>query len=458
MKGNLLLLLSAILPALIAADTPANCTYEDVAGQWNFDVSGYGGDNTIDCTNPGPVTFTLKVQLLFPDVAVDLDNGAKGFWTLIYNQGFEVVINNRKYFAFSEYTQNGTQVKMNCSETLPGWSHNVMGSDWACYVGRKMGPSKVHTYQKKKHPDFSQMMYKNDEQLVAKINAGQKSWHATVYAEHEKYTVEDMRRRAGANNHLGAMRPHPAPVTSETARAAASLPESFDWRDVDGQNFVSPVRNQEQCGSCFSFASLAMLEARLRIATNNTVQKVFAPQDVVACSEYAQGCEGGFPYLIAGKYAEDFGVVEESCYPYVGQDTTCSKEKAKCRRYYATNYHYIGGFYGACNEELMRLALVNNGPLAIGFMVYGDFMSYKGGVYHHTGVENSQLKYNPFEITNHAVLVVGYGTDAASGMDFWTVKNSWGTGWGEDGYFKILRGVDECGMESMAIESFPVFP
>ena len=84
-------------------------------------------------------------------------------------------------------------------------------------------------------------------------------------------------------------RPHPAPVTSEASKAAFSLPESFDWRNVNGQNFVSPVRNQEQCGSCFSFASLAMLEARLRIATNNTVQKVFGPQDVVACSEYSQG-------------------------------------------------------------------------------------------------------------------------------------------------------------------------
>ena len=67
------------------------------------------------------------------------------------------------------------------------------------------------------------------------------------------------------------------------------LPESFDWRKHEGQDFVSPVRNQEQCGSCFAFGSLAMLESRLRIATNNTVGKVFAPQDVVDCSEYSQG-------------------------------------------------------------------------------------------------------------------------------------------------------------------------
>nr|XP_054751557.1 dipeptidyl peptidase 1-like isoform X2 [Lytechinus pictus] len=455
-----ILLLATTVPVFVVGDTPANCTYEDVAGEWVFEVSGYGGDNKIDCAKPGPVTYKLHVQLLFPDVAVDLEYGTKGFWTLIYNQGFEVVLNNRKYFAFSEYTQNGSQVTMNCSQTLPGWSHNTMGTDWACYVGRKMGPSKVyqHPVSKQRHQYFSQKMYQNDKKMVEKINRVQKSWKATVYPEHERYTVEDMQRRAGAMNGLGTFRPHPSPVTSETSKAAFSLPESFDWRDVDGQNFVSPVRNQAQCGSCFSFAALAMLEARLRIATNNTVQKVFAPQDVVACSEYSQGCNGGFPYLIAGKYAEDFGVVEESCYPYQGVDTECSKEKADCRRYYATDYQYIGGFYGACNEELMRLALVKNGPIAVGFEVYGDFMSYKGGVYHHTGIKNSLLGFNPFELTNHAVLVVGYGVDEASGLSFWTVKNSWGTGWGEDGYFRIQRGNDECAIESMAMQSFPVFP
>lgn len=81
-----------------------------------------------------------------------------------------------------------------------------------------------------------------------------------------------------------------------------TLPEQFDWRDRNGVNYISPVRNQESCGSCYAFGSMAMYEARLRIATNNTVQKVFSTQDVVSCSEYSQGCNGGFPYLVAGKF------------------------------------------------------------------------------------------------------------------------------------------------------------
>ena len=91
----------------------------------------------------------------------------------------------------------------------------------------------------------------------------------------------------------------------------------------------------------------------------------------------------GFPYLIA-KYAVDFGLVEESCYPYKSADSNCSK--TSCVRHYGNNdYHYVGGFYGACSEPLMRLELVKNGPVAVNFEVLSDFLHYKGGIYVHTG-------------------------------------------------------------------------
>lgn len=78
-------------------------------------------------------------------------------------------------------------------------------------------------------------------------------------------------------------------------------------------------------------------------------------------------------------------MVEEHCNPYKGSESgSCSTSK-KCKRYYATNYKYIGGYYGACNEDLMKLELVKNGPFPIGFEVYDDFMFYKSGIYTHTG-------------------------------------------------------------------------
>ena len=85
-----------------------------------------------------------------------------------------------------------------------------------------------------------------------------------------------------------------------------------DWPNVNGLNYLSPIRNQQSCGSCYTFGSMAMHEARLRIYSNNTKTTVFSTQDIVECSFYSQGCEGGFPYLVAGKYSEDFGVFEEA--------------------------------------------------------------------------------------------------------------------------------------------------
>lgn len=91
--------------------------------------------------------------------------------------------------------------------------------------------------------------------------------------------------------------------------------------------------------------------------------------------------------------------------------------------------------------------------MAVAFEVYNDFIHYKEGIYHHTGLRDD---FNPFELTNHAVLLVGYGTDPQSGEKFWIVKNSWGILWGENGYFRIRRGTDECAIESIAVSATPI--
>ena len=131
---------------------------------------------------------------------------------------------------------------------------------------------------------------------------------------------------------------------------------------------------------------MAALEARIRIATNNRKTPVFSTQQLVDCSQYSQGCEGGFPYLVAGKYAQDFGVIADECYPYVGENQEeCfapENNSTKCKqRTYTYDYHYIGGYYGGCNEELMRIELVKNGPIAVSFEAYPDLRPYSHGVY-----------------------------------------------------------------------------
>lgn len=442
----------------VLADTPANCTYEDVRGTWVFQIGKMSYDKTVNCSDfPSvfnPVESKYEVSLYFPDVAVD-QFGNRGFWTLIYNQGFEVVIMGRKYFAFSKYTGTGTSAESFCDQTLPGWSHDVMGRNWACYTGSKMDlQQKPKLVKNILTADSADMPYRADPDFITAINKKQSSWTAVRYPRYEGLQVEDMIRQAGGRKSVIPNIPKPAPISDAQARLAGGLPLSFDWRNVDGTNYVSPIRNQASCGSCYAFASMGMNEARWRIMSNNTAQPIFSPQDIVECSEYSQGCDGGFPYLIAGKYAEDFGLVLEQCNPYKGKDGPCST--LNCPRMYSTRYEYIGGFYGACNEALMRIELVENGPMAVAFEVYNDFFHYKSGIYHHTGLQD---RFNPFEITNHAVLLVGYGTDTTSPdspEDYWIVKNSWGEEWGEEGYFRILRGTDECSIESIAVQSFPI--
>ncbi len=100
------------------------------------------------------------------------------------------------------------------------------------------------------------------------------------------------------------------------------------------------------------------------------------------------------------------------------------------------------------------MSLVENGPFVVAIRVPEDFGLYKGGIYKESGVAR---KFNPYLRINHAVTLVGYGVDEETGTKFWSVKNSWGTGWGEEGYFRIIRGTNELAIESAGSEAFPVF-
>jgi cathepsin C len=181
--------------------------------------------------------------------------------------------------------------------------------------------------------------------------------------------------------------------------------------------------------------------------TKNTVAPILSPQDVVDCSPYAYGCYGGWIYP-EGRYAEEFGFIEEACSSYNAEESPrCTRDK-NCIKYYATNYQYVGGYFGASNEYVLMNTILNNGPVVVGYAIYHDFIYYRSGIYYHSGPD--------WLLGYHAVSIVGWGKDDRSGTKYWIVKNSWGSNWGEEGFFRIIRGSNDCDIEGEAFEAFPI--
>jgi cathepsin C len=196
---------------------------------------------------------------------------------------------------------------------------------------------------------------------------------------------------------------------------------------------------------------------------------VYSPQDISSCSYYSQGCDGGFPYLV-GRWAHDHGVSQDTTFPYqsgLGSTIPCSLKRndlPNLAPLFVANYSYVGGYFGACSSAGMMESLLDNGPLAISFEVYPDFETFdfsNGAVYRHDyGIESQ----NPggderFRVTNHIVLIVGYGV-AKDGTPYWEIMNSWGGNFGMGGMFRIARTPagqtptrpgGECAVEEMAV-------
>ena len=225
------------------------------------------------------------------------------------------------------------------------------------------------------------------------------------------------------------------------------LPSCFDWRD-NGGDWVTPIKDQGACGSCWAFATVGATESLIRIAQGNPNLNIdLSEQFLVSCDnscypppyqDYCQGgCDGGYLDL-AAEFSKNTGVPDENCFPYAASDIPCSN---RCSDW-ASRVKKIDGWSEVCqstpNVATIKNAVYEN-PIQCGMTVYEDFYYYDGGVYEHVWGE---------ELGGHAVIIVGW--DDSSG--YWICKNSWSTGWGENGFFRIKWNDSDIGTWSVDMD------
>jgi len=219
---------------------------------------------------------------------------------------------------------------------------------------------------------------------------------------------------------------HSEPFAEAPASSRPLLyPSSLDWRNHGG-NFVSPVKDQYNCGSCWAFAAVGALESTDAIAKGSPGSLLdLSEQILVSCCTGNYGCDGGYMGITAN-FLKNQGTSNESCYPYKATNGSCS---SACSSWPGSALR-INRYQSVSRSVDALKGALQSGPLAVGFDVYYDFPSYSGGVYECSSFSS--------RAGGHAVLLVGYeDTPGQYGGGYFIVKNSWGTYWGESGYFRI---------------------
>lgn len=211
-------------------------------------------------------------------------------------------------------------------------------------------------------------------------------------------------------------------------RTAYAYPSVFDYRNYAGYNWMTPVRDQRNCGSCWAFSTLGSLEAMIKLYYSDPDMVLdLSEQDLISCT-VTGSCAYGGSQLFAANYIKSSGVVDENCFPYIAQEGDCKNKCSNPQKREFIKDAGMVGFFSIAGEEDIKAALLKYGPIPSSMKVYSDFYSYHGGVYQKTS--------NATEEGWHAIVIVGWDDV----RDAWICKNSWGDDFGENGYFMIKKG------------------
>jgi len=275
-------------------------------------------------------------------------------------------------------------------------------------------------YPQSEH-EIRRLIFQENLSKIHEINRNPKmTWkagvnHLTDRIESELQAIRGYNRDLHFNQYSKKVQSN----TFHSAQELRDLPENVDWRSM-----ISPIRNQQSCGSCWAFATIAVLEAHVNIREKRLV--AFSEQQLVDCAENPNHCGGtggceGSTSEVAMDYVRKMGLVAADDYTYTARTGECHAEG---KEVVAT----IEGFVQLPVNDYnsLMVALANVGPVAIS-VAATQWHLYDSGIYNgDCGTE-----------VNHAVVAVGYGVE--NGQGYWLVRNSWGTSYGENGYIRVGR-------------------
>uniref|UniRef100_A0A1I8I7B0 Cathepsin B-like cysteine proteinase n=1 Tax=Macrostomum lignano TaxID=282301 RepID=A0A1I8I7B0_9PLAT len=308
------------------------------------------------------------------------------------------------------------------------------------------------------------------QELIDYVNKVGTTWQAGRTSRFD--SVSDVRRVLGV---IANPNKPDIPVLSYPGSDIGDLPTEFDARTQWPKcPTIQEVRDQSNCGSCWAFGAVEAMSDRHCIHSGGKVQVHLSAEDLLACCGFScgMGCNGGF-LESAWQYWKKSGIVtggqygtKQGCQPYslphcdhhtTGKYQPCSGDSKtpKCKRDCISGYnmtynndkHFGASVYTVSSkQDDIAKEIMTNGPVEAAFTVYADFPSYKSGVYQHT---------TGGELGGHAVKILGWGVENGRGAPYWLVANSWNPDWGLDGFFKILRGKNECGIEGSIVAGIP---
>ena len=291
---------------------------------------------------------------------------------------------------------------------------------------------------------FRMKIYMDNKHKIAKHNGNYEMKKVSYKMKMNKYGDmlhhEFVNAVNGFNKSINArLRSQRQPVGAAYVEPAnVKIPDAVDWRD---QGAVTEVKDQGHCGSCWAFSTTGSLEGQHFRRTGVLVS--LSEQNLIDCSgKYGNlGCRGGWMDR-AFQYVKDNGGIDtEIAYPYKAEDGKCRYNVSNVG---ASDVGFVDIPKG--DEEKLKSAVATIGPISVAIDALSpNFIFYANGIYDNPHCSSVEL--------NHAVLVVGYGIE--NEQDYWLVKNSWGAGWGDNGYMKMSRNKNnQCGIASFA--SYPL--